>query len=96
MMIRRGTKTRSDSDSPDLMNHTTDASDTTSILEDGATSPTASFISHSKSGHSKHDGDSRREAKTVKVALPGAKKPQSAAKKKKSSPDLVFTAINKI
>lgn len=96
MMIRRGTKTRSDSDSPDLMNHATDASDTTSILEDGATSPTASFTSHSKSGHSKHDGDSRREAKTVKVALPGAKKVQPAAKKKKCTPDLVFKAINKI
>ena len=96
MMIRRGTKTRSDSDFPDLMNHATDASDTTSILEDGATSPTASFTSHSKSGHSKHDGDSRRETKTVKVALPGAKKVQPAAKKKKSTPDLVFKAINKI
>ena len=89
--MRRGTKTRSDSDSPDHtnMNHTADASESTSILEDGATSPTASSSSHSKSGHGKHDGDSKKEAKTVKVALPGAKKVQSAVKKKKSTPDLV-------
>lgn len=87
--MRRGTKTRSDSDSPDLtnMNHTTDGSETTSILEDGATSTS---FSHSKSGHGKHDSDSKKEAtKTVKVALPGAKKVQSAVKKKKSTPDLV-------
>ena len=87
--MRRGTKTRSDPDSPDLanMNHSTDVSETTSILEDGATS-TAS-APHSKSSHGKHDGDSKKEAKTVKVALPGAKKIQSAVKKKKSTPELV-------
>lgn len=89
--MRRGTKTRADSDSPDLANiNHTDASDTTSILEDGATSPSTTSASHSKSGHGKHhDGDSKKEAKTVKVALPGAKKVQSAVKKKKSTPDLV-------
>ena len=88
--MRRGTKSRSDSDSPDLtnMNHSTDVSETTSILEDGATS-TAS-APHSKSSHGKHhDGDSKKEAKTIKIALPGAKKVQSAAKKKKSTPELV-------
>lgn len=88
--MRRGTKTRSDPDSPDLanMNHSTEVSETTSILEGGATS-TAS-APHSKSSHGKHhDGDSKKEAKTVKVALPGAKKIQSAVKKKKSTPELV-------
>lgn len=90
--MRRGTKTRSDSDSPDLtnMNHSTDVSETTSILEDGATSHSLASASHSKTSHGKHhDGDSKKEAKTVKVALPGAKKVQSAVKKKKSTPDLV-------
>lgn len=86
--MRRGTKTRSDSDSPDLtnMNHANDASESlgTSMLDEGATSPLAS---HSKSG-GKHEGDSKKE-RVVKVALPGAKKAQSAAKKKKSTPDLV-------
>lgn len=86
--MRRGTKTRSDSDSPDLtnMNHANDASEplTTSLLDEGATSPLSA--SHSKSG--KHEGDSKKE-RVVKVALPGAKKAQSAAKKKKSTPDLV-------
>lgn len=87
--MRRGTKTRSDSDSPDLtnMNHANDASEplTTSMLDEGATSPLSA--SHSKSG--KHEGDSKKE-RVVKVALPGAKKAQSAAKKKKSTPDLVI------
>lgn len=87
-VMRRGTKTRSDSDSPDLtnMNHSNDASEplTTSMLDEGATSPLSA--SHSKSG--KHEGDSKKE-RVVKVALPGAKKAQSAAKKKKSTPDLV-------
>ena len=87
-VMRRGTKTRSDSDSPDLtnMNHANDASEplTSSMLDEGATSPLSA--SHSKSG--KHEGDSKKE-RVVKVALPGAKKAQSAAKKKKSTPDLV-------
>ena len=87
--MRRGTKTRADSDSPDItnMHHANDTSEsvsTTSVLDDGATSPPAS--SHSKSG--KHEGDSKKD-RVVKVALPGAKKAQSAAKKKKSSPDFV-------
>lgn len=83
--MRRGTKTRSDSESPDLtnMNHSTDISETTSILEDGAT-PSIASSSHSK-----------KEAKTVKVALPGVKKVQSAAKKKKSTPDLVSIGCNR-
>ena len=92
--MRRGTKTRSDSDSPDLtnMNHSTDVSETTSILEDGATS--SASASHSKASHGKHhDGDSKKEAKTVKVALPGAKKVQSAVKKKKSTPELVSQSL---
>lgn len=84
--MRRGTKTRSDSDSPDLtnMNHANESAESTSMLDEGATSPLAS--SHSRS--SKHEGDSKKD-RVVKVALPGAKKAQSAAKKKKSTPDLV-------
>lgn len=83
--MRRGTKTRSDSDSPDItnMNHANDGAES-SMLDEGATSP-SSGTSHSKSG--KHE-DSKKE-RVVKVALPGAKKAQSAAKKKKSTPDLV-------
>lgn len=84
--MRRGTKTRSDSESPDLsnMNHSTDISETTSILEDGATPSSIASSSHSK-----------KEAKTVKVALPGVKKVQSAVKKKKSTPDLVSVGCNR-
>lgn len=84
--MRRGTKTRSDSESPDLsnMNHSTDISETTSILEDGATPSSIASSSHSK-----------KEAKTVKVALPGVKKVQSAVKKKKSTPDLVSIGCNR-
>lgn len=87
-VMRRGTKTRADSDTPDLtnMNHTNESGDSvnTGMLDEGATS-ISSGTSHSKSG--KHD-DSKKE-RVVKVALPGAKKAQSAAKKKKSTPDLV-------
>ena len=91
--MRRGTKSRADSDSPDLtnMNHANDAGDSvsTSMLDEGATSP-SSAASHSKSG--KHE-DSKKE-RVVKVSLPGAKKAQSAAKKKKSTPDLVSWGRN--
>ena len=79
MAMRRGNKARADSDPPDVtnMNHATDISETASILEDAA-SPSQASSSHSK-----------KEAKTVKVALPGARRVQSAIKKKKATPDLV-------